>query len=87
MLDSSVDYDTALHVAAAKGHLAIVKFLANFAIKTGRKQYISIRDRWGTTPLGLAIAAKNKQTEGVLRAAGGDEIGNLSAARSRILMQ
>ena len=60
MLDSSVDYDTALHVAAAEGHLALVKFLVNVAIKTGRKKLISRRDRWGSTPLGLAIAGKNK---------------------------
>ena len=60
MLDSTVDFDSALHMAAYEGHLGIVKFLVQVAVRSGREKLISRRDRWGTTPLGLAMVAKNK---------------------------
>lgn len=80
------DFDTPLHHAAIHGHIEIVAFLVDRAPKIGSKKAISPRDRWGVTPLGLAITRKNKKCEGLLRAAGGDEIGSLSAARSRSLI-
>jgi hypothetical protein len=47
-------------MAAYEGHLGIVKFLVQVAVRSGQEKLISRRDRWGTTPLGLAMVAKNK---------------------------
>jgi ankyrin repeat protein len=48
---SAVNYDgrTALHVAAAEGHIEVVEFL----VKTGSPLFV--RDRWGHSPLQEAI--------------------------------
>lgn len=47
------DYDnrTALHLAAADGHLEVVEFL----LSLGDTEILDVEDRWGFTPLTLAL--------------------------------
>lgn len=69
----SSDYDgrTALHLAAAEGHLDAVRFLVEAAPATQRASVVNARDRWGGTPLDDATRTSNSATAAVLRQAGG----------------
>ncbi len=51
------DYDkrTALHLAAAEGHLNVIKYLVD------RKVEVNPRDRWGGTPLGDAQRGQHQE--------------------------
>ena len=58
------DYDgrTALHLAAAEGHLRCVKFL----IETCKVRH-DVKDRWGQTPLSEAILFKHTKIAAILK--------------------
>ena len=58
------DYDgrTALHLAAAEGHLRCVKFL----IDTCKVRH-DVKDRWGQTPLSEAILFKHTKIAAILK--------------------
>ncbi|KAG8452501.1 hypothetical protein GDO86_004330 [Hymenochirus boettgeri] len=57
------DYDsrTALHVAAAEGHIDVIKFLIE-----GCRVNPFVEDRWGNTPLQDAVRFKRHEVENIL---------------------
>ncbi|KAI8498734.1 hypothetical protein Bbelb_231870 [Branchiostoma belcheri] len=70
MLDMDMevtDYDgrTALHLAAAEGHVQVVRFLLE---KCGVRH--DLQDRWGQVPLDDAVRFGHKEAEEMLRKAG-----------------
>jgi ankyrin repeat protein len=58
------DYDgrTALHLAAAEGHVRCVKFL----LEVGKVKHDQ-KDRWGQTPLSEAILFKHTKIASILK--------------------
>ena len=58
------DYDgrTALHLAAAEGHVRCVKFL----LEVCRAKH-DVKDRWGQTPLSEAILFKHTKIASILK--------------------
>jgi ankyrin repeat protein len=42
---------TAIHLAAVSGHATVLEFLINNAPVEGRSELLSMKDRWGATPL------------------------------------
>lgn len=58
------DYDgrTALHLAAAEGHINCIEFLLNLCHVS-----VEVRDRWGKTPLDEALAFGHSTVAQILR--------------------
>jgi len=55
-----------LHIAAVEGHTNVVKFLVEHSSKAN----LSVKDRWGNTPLADAIRCKHKKCASILLDAG-----------------
>jgi len=67
---SDYDYRTALHLAAAEGHLECVKFIVDSTPDDKRSAVVSSKDRWGGTPLDDALRHGHDEVAEVLRQAG-----------------
>eukprot|EP00906_Rhabdomonas_costata_P004480 RCo006610 len=64
--DADYDKRTALHLAAAEGHLEVVRFLL------GQKAKVNVQDRWGNTPLDEARRSNHSEVEALLMMVGAE---------------
>lgn len=80
----SADYDgrTALHLAAAAGHVELIKYL----ISPGRDTEsinVNSKDRWGGTPLDDAERCGHPEAAKTLRKCGADDVAHLQVRFAR----